>query len=262
MSRQAPLLSVNTLSYQTRQALLLNNISFGIQPGELVGIIGPNGAGKSTLLKCLSGFQPCSSGEVRVIGQRLLDMPHLQRAILMGYLPQYNEVTFPFSVMETIALGLHAKQQYQATSAKAIRQRTLELLDLIGIYALKDRTISELSGGERQLVHFARLLIQDTKLMLLDEPTASLDIGHESILMNVLYQQCRQGKSALVAIHNLNTAAEFCDRLLLLDKGKLVAQGQPKDVLTPERIEALYQDSVMVLKNPVTENVMIAPHRK
>ncbi|MFT5806783.1 MAG: iron complex transport system ATP-binding protein [Moritella dasanensis] len=256
------LLSVSKLGYNAGDKTLLSDISLSIQAGELVGIIGPNGAGKSTLMKCLSGFQKYNRGEVLIKGQSLTKLSDIDRARDLSYLPQYSETAFPFRVMETVGFGFHVQQQTQPMSAKAIAAKTIEALTLVGIDHLKDRSITALSGGEKQLVHFARLLVQGAPLMLLDEPTASLDIGHESQLMNVLYQQCQQGKSALVAIHNLNTAAEFCDRLILVEQGQIIAEGKPSDVLTKANIHRLYQDFVIVSQHAETGNTIVSPYRK
>lgn len=258
----AALLTISALGYKVGNKTLLDDISFSLQAGELVGIIGPNGAGKSTLMKCLSGFQPYSIGEVLINQQSLAVLPHLERASQLSYLPQYSEAAFPFSVMETIALGFHVKQQIQVVPATTITSQTKQALALVGISHLQDRLVTELSGGEKQLVNFARLLVQDAPLMLLDEPTASLDIGHESQLMNVLHQACNKGKSALVAIHNLNTAAEFCDRLILLNQGQIMAVGKPNEVLSETNIAHLYQDLVRVSQHPRSGNTIVSPYKR
>lgn len=256
------LLNVSSLSYQVGSKALLKDISFSVNTGELVGIIGPNGAGKSTLMKCISGFQAYSQGEISIKGEPLSSLSHIERALSMSYLPQYSEAAFPFSVMETIGLGFHARQQQEVISAALIKDQSKAALDRVGIGHLSSRTVTDLSGGEKQLVHFARSLVQGTPLMLLDEPTASLDIGHESQLMNVLHKECQNGKSALVAIHNLNTAAEFCDRLILINQGEVMAEGKPNEVLSEENIRTLYQDLVMVSNHAVTGNTIVSPYKK
>ena len=256
------LLNVLNLSYQVGSKTLLKDISFSVNAGELVGVIGPNGAGKSTLMKCISGFQMYSQGDILIKGESLSSLTHIERALSMSYLPQYSEAAFPFSVMETIGLGFHAKQQKELISKAVIKEQSQAALERVGIGHLSSRTVTDLSGGEKQLVHFARSLVQGTPLMLLDEPTASLDIGHESQLMNVLHKECQNGKSALVAIHNLNTAAEFCDRLILINQGEVMAEGKPNDVLCEENIRALYQDLVMVSHHAVTGNTIVSPYKK
>ncbi len=253
-------LQVSELEYQVAKNRLLKGVSFSITSGELVGIIGPNGAGKSSLMKCLSGFQPYTQGCVEIQGQNLKMLSHNQRALSMSYLPQYNEAMFPFSVIETIELGFYARQQQAALSHFIIKDNILAVLERVGIAHLQHRLVTELSGGERQLVHFARLLVQDAPLMLLDEPTASLDIGHESQLMNALRYECQQQKSALIAIHNLNTAAEFCDRLILLNQGEVMAEGKPNEVLTKKNMQMLYQDFVTVSRHSETGNAIVSPY--
>ncbi len=262
MNSTAALLNVSNLSYQVGSKTLLKDISFSVNAGELVGVIGPNGAGKSTLMKCISGFQAYSQGNISIKGESLSSLSHIERALSMSYLPQYSEAAFPFSVLATIGFGFHARQQQEVISTDLIKEQSKAALESVGIGHLHSRTVTDLSGGEKQLVHFARSLVQGTSLMLLDEPTASLDIGHESQLMNVLYQECQNGKSALVAIHNLNTAAEFCDRLILINQGEVMAEGKPNEVLSEENIRTLYQDLVMVSHHAVTGNTIVSPYKK
>ncbi|KJG08799.1 iron ABC transporter [Photobacterium kishitanii] len=249
-----PPLTVNQLSYHQGSQPLLQNINFAINPGELVGIIGPNGAGKSTLLKCLSGYITPSHGSICLFEQPLNRYSHQQRAQRLSYLPQHTEPAFGFLVRDIIYYG---HQQSTIVSKQEINN----IINQLQINELLNRPINQLSGGEQQRVHFARLLIQNAAIMLLDEPTASLDIGHESLLLNILSHHCQQGKSALIAIHNLNTAITFCDRLLLLEHGQQIALDTPSKVLTPQQITALYHHHVSVTHHPDTQKLLILPQR-
>ena len=250
-----PPLVINQLSYSQGSQPLLQNINFAINPGELVGIIGPNGAGKSTLLKCLSGFITPSHGNINLFEQPLSSYSHQQRAQHLSYLPQHTEPAFGFLVKDIIYYG------YRQSSALS-EQEIKIIINQLDIGKLLNRPLNQLSGGEQQRVHFARLLIQNAAVMLLDEPTASLDIGHESLLLNILSHHCQQGKSALIAIHNLNTAITFCDRLLLLENGQQIAFDTPHNVLTPQQITALYQHHVSVSYHPDNKNLIILPQRQ
>lgn len=252
------LIEVKTLTQIQNQRTLLDEISLQVHKGELVGIIGPNGAGKSTLLKSMIGYLPSELGVVELQGKHLNQLKPADRANLVSYLSQDSSDAFPFAVSEIVALGAYAKTHSIGNLNEAI-DLVLEDLD---IHHLKDRIYTQLSGGEKQLVQFARMLLQDAPLMLLDEPTANLDIGHEFHLMHCLRQQCDSGKSAMVAIHNLNTAAEFCDRVLLINKGKLVASGAPEKVITQEMIGSLYSTAAFVATNPHTGSVNVLPKRR
>lgn len=249
-----PSLVVNQLSYNQGSQPLLNNINFTINPGELVGIIGPNGAGKSTLLKCLSGFITPKSGDISLFEHPLDNYSHQQRAHHLSYLPQHTEPAFGFVVQDIIHYGQHQ-------SSLISKQEITNIINQLEIKPLLNRAINQLSGGEQQRVHFARLLIQNAAIMLLDEPTASLDIGHESLLLNILSHHCQQGKSALIAIHNLNTAITFCDRLLLLEQGQQIAFDTPQNVLTSSQINALYHHHVSVIPHPTTQKLVILPRK-
>lgn len=254
-----PLLSASSLSFKRASRTLLNDINLSIKPGELVGIIGPNGAGKSTLLKCLVGIHALNNGSITVQGNPLTQLSHSQRAAHISYLAQQQQAAFAFTVEHTICLGAYHWQHLTHGSGQTVQERLQAIVEQLDLQPLLHRKLDELSGGETQLVHFARILMQNTPLMLLDEPTAALDIGHETQLMNLLRHHCRLGSAALVAIHNLNIAAAFCDRLILLDRGEVLASGRAEDVITQARMNQLYAEQVMVSHNPVSGTVTVLP---
>lgn len=250
----SPLLTVSSLSFSKSETQILENINFSISDGEVVGIIGPNGAGKSTLLKCLIGIHSVAQGQILFEEDPLVDLSHEQRANRLSYLAQHQQTAFAFTARQTIEFGSFSRLPISHSNDDVERiARSLE------IHSLLDRKMDELSGGESQLVHFARILNQQAPLMLLDEPTASLDIGHEAQLMNLLKTQCEQGRSALVAIHNLNIAAAFCDRLILLNHGQLVCIGRPEEVITQAHMRELYDHQVIVSQNPITGTTTVLP---
>lgn len=251
-------LSVNTLTQVFRSTRVLDSISFEIKAGELVGIIGPNGVGKSTLLKSLINYLPVKSGVVFVDEVDLVTLSHAERAKKLAYLSQSISDSFAYRVEDLVLLG--SFQQLGSVDAK---KRAVVILSELGIEHLRDRLITELSGGEQQLVHFARLLMQDADILLLDEPTASLDIGHEAEILGQLRRVTHDSnRCALLAIHNLNSAAEFCDRLLVLHEGKLIADGPPSLVLTPALIKNLYGDKAVVGRHPQTGSTTVLPVRQ
>lgn len=254
-----PLLDTRGLCVSLEGRTLLQDINISVRAGEMVGIIGPNGAGKSSLLKTLIGLYDNTEGDIHLSGRPLREYNAPQRARQVSYLAQTQEMSFAFQVRETIRLGAHSRGIDQALSNETLSLELNRISKQLDISHLLDRRLDQLSGGERQLVHFARILMQNSPILMLDEPTASLDIGHEAQLMNLLRQQCREGRAALVAIHSLNSAAAFCDRLLLIDEGKLVADGAPEEVITQARMQALYDDSVLVSRNPMTGTVTVLP---
>jgi len=256
---EVPLLQVNNLSFNRNNRRLIDDISFSLQKGEIIGVIGPNGAGKSTLLKNIIGYHDADNGVISIQGSHLASLSHKARALRVSYMAQHPETAFPFSVSETIALGAHNRADLQAISEESIQHQVLQLAEQLELAHLLKRKLTELSGGETQLVHFARIIMQQAPVILLDEPTASLDIGHEAQLMNLLRNQCNNGQAALVAIHNLNIAAAFCDRVLLIDHGKLIACGPPEEVITQANMTALYQQRVLVSKHPITGTVSVLP---
>ncbi|TCS43256.1 ABC transporter ATP-binding protein [Reinekea marinisedimentorum] len=256
---QPSLLHVSGLSYRLHSRQLLDDINVEIQPGELVGIIGPNGAGKSTLLKCLIDFLPASDGQIRYNGKALHELTHQQRALEVAYMAQHPEASFPFSAAEVIALGAENRRQITPLSPQLLNQQITVIARELQIEPLLQRKITELSGGERQLVHFARVLMQQTPLLLLDEPSSNLDIGHETWLMQRLKSHCAKANSALIALHNLTTAATFCERLLFIAGGRLIASGKPEQVLTEARIAEHYHQQVIVAPHPVTGTLTVMP---
>ncbi|GEA59992.1 ABC transporter ATP-binding protein [Vibrio comitans] len=246
-----PRLNTVDLCAQINGKLILKEVNFEVSEGALIGIIGPNGAGKSSLLKHLSGYLKASSGDVFIQGRSIVELNSTERASQISYLPQSNRVEFPYKVTELASLGLVNNSNLNVDQKKQKIEQVLKRLD---IENLADRTVEQLSGGEQQLVHVARILLQDTPIILLDEPSASLDIGHEAQLMNILHSLVKEGKTVVVALHNLNTAAEFCDRLMLLQNGKLLADGTPDKILTQELIQSIYPYQVQVSTNTMTGN--------
>ena len=253
------LLTVSQLNFNRGAKALLHDINLQVNTGELVGIIGPNGAGKSTLLKNIVGIHKPQLGSIFIEGDDLSHLSHQRRAEKISYLAQRQESAFPFTVAQTIKLGAHSWHRPNRTQSVPLNERLNDIASQLDISDLLPRRLDELSGGETQLVHFARILMQNAPLMLLDEPTAALDIGHEAQLMNLLRQQCRAGATALVAIHNLNIAAAYCDRLILLDHGHLIASGRAEEVITQQQLCDLYDNQVMVSQNPISGTVTVLP---
>ena len=232
-------LHVEGLSAALGQRSVLSDISFSIGAGEFVGLLGPNGAGKSTLLKCVAGLLP-AEGTVILGTSELSGIGAVERARRVSYLPQDRDVAWPITAEKLVALG---RTPYLAPMSglgphdKAMIDLALEQADAS---YLRNRVVSELSGGERARVLIARALAQETPLFLADEPAAGLDPAHQISLMDVFASLAGGGRTIVVALHEIGLAAQWCNRLLLLDHGRLVGDGEPKAVLTPEIFETVY----------------------
>jgi len=212
---------------------ILDDVSLRLKPGELVALIGPNGAGKSTLLRVGLGLLDADSGDVHLDGAPIASLAAVARARRIAYLPQVRPLAWPLRVGAVVALGRFAYgaplQAPKGADADAIRRA----ISTCRLEALIDRSTDTLSGGELARVHIARALAAETPLLLADEPAASLDPLHAFETMSILKAFSRNHGGALVTLHDLSLAARFADRVVLLDEGRLLADGPPGDVLTP-----------------------------
>lgn len=215
-------------------------VSLALHPGEIVAVLGPNGSGKSTLLRALLGLLPSAAGTVHLDGRPIASWPRRDLADMVGALPQREEQAFPLTVAETVLLGRWARLGPVAPVGSADRAAVQAALARCDVVELADRRIDTLSGGEWQRVRVARALVASPRLLLLDEPTAALDVGHEMELFELLRRLVAEGLGVLVITHQLNLAARFADRLVLLDHGYTVAEGPPRDVLREDVVSAVF----------------------
>jgi iron complex transport system ATP-binding protein len=252
------LLSVNDCSYRYgRDEFELNGLSLKAGTGEVLGIVGPNGSGKSTLLRLMSGILAPDGGEVLLEGVAVRAFRRRRLAERLAFLPQNPEASFRFSVREVVAMG---RFPYQGVFG-FLSEHDIEVVERVLVETnsrpLGDRDFSTLSGGEKQRVLIAGILAQEPSIMLLDEPTAALDIHHCCEVMDLLWGLSRRGIAVVVVTHDLNVASQFCDRLVLLSEGRLVRSGSPAEVLQEDLLCATYGSQVRVLKNPFTSCPMV-----
>jgi iron complex transport system ATP-binding protein len=257
----APALAVAALSagYGRSGAgrAVLEAISFEVGRGELVGVLGPNGAGKSTLVRAISGVLPRYDGSVRVLGDEVRALAPRELARRLAVVPQEPRFELPFTALEIVLLGRHPHLSglaFESADDVAIARRALARVDAA---ALADRAIDELSAGERQRVVFARALAQEAPLLLLDEPASFLDLRHEVELFDRLRELAASGRAVVAVLHDLNLAAEYCDRLLLLKSGRVAAFGATGDVLTYANLKAVYETEVYVDLNDLTGRLVV-----
>jgi iron complex transport system ATP-binding protein len=247
-----------TVSYGPRR--ILNGVSLRVGSGEVLALIGPNGAGKSTLVRAASGVVPVEAGTVRTDGHDLLRLPALERARRLAVVPQAVSLPPAFTVWEMVLLGrtpyLNFLGQVSARDEEFARQALVKVdaLDLAG------RRLGELSGGEQQRVLLARALAQATPILLLDEPTSNLDLHYQVGFLELVCALAREEKLAvLIALHDLNLAARYADRVALLVDGEIQATGTPPEVLTAERISAAYHLPVTVVPHPLADVPLVLP---
>jgi len=252
-------LHAKRVDYRIGPAQLLSGVDLELRPSELHGLIGPNGAGKSTLLRNLIGYLKPTGGEVLVQGRPLRDYSARERAKRISYLSQHGPDQFPFPVVDVVEMGSYPVIGMGRSPGTAERESAMRALAYVGLEHLADRSFPSLSGGERQLVLFARVLVQESPIILLDEPTASLDIGHETTLLQMVRDLCAEGYSAIIALHNLNLAAEYCHRVTLMERGRVRAEGPPEAVLTRELVETAYRTTVHVGRNDATGSIAVSP---
>lgn len=234
------LLSGHNIDYRIEAIRILEDIDIEVEAGELVGLIGPNGAGKSSLLRLLTGVEACSGGEVQVEGKPLVQMPAAQRARRMGYLVQGAMAYWPFSVEKVVELGRIPYQKWWQQPSAEDRQKVEAAMAKTETLAYRNRIVTTLSGGEQTLVMLARIFATEPELIFADEPVAALDPYHQLHVMEILRNHATENRAAIVVLHDLSLAARFCDRLYLLNHGKLDCSGSVSDVLTRENIARVY----------------------
>lgn len=247
-----------TVSYGDR--LALQEISLEVPRGQVVALIGPNGAGKSTLIRAASGILPMQRGSVRTNGEEFTSLSPMQRARCMAVVPQAVSMPPAFTVWETVLMGRTPYLNFlgqTSPSDDVIVRRALQRVDALDF---AERRVGELSGGEQQRILLARALAQSTPILLLDEPTAHLDMQYQVALMQTICQLAHEDHLAvMIALHDLNLAAHYADRVALLVQGRLEAIGTPAQVLTPERISQAYHLPVQVVPHPFLQVPLILP---
>jgi len=256
------LLQAEGLSYAVAGTDILQQVSFRLAAGELVGLVGPNGAGKSTLLRALGGLLAGVTGRVELLGRPLAAYSPREIARLVAHVPQATALDFPFTVQDIVLMGRSphlGRFQLEGPRDRSVAEwamRTTETLPFAR------RLVSTLSGGERQRVLIARALAQEPAILLLDEPTSNLDIKHQLALLEMVRSLAhRDGLGVMAAIHDLPLAARFCDRIVLITQGRVVAAGQPDQVFTPGRLAQVFGVEVSVEREPATGHLRLFPVR-
>ena len=238
---------------------VLDGVDLGVRAGSLLALLGPNGAGKSTLLAVLSGDLAPDSGRVLLHGRPLRDYRAPDLALLRAMLPQSSPVSFPFSALEVVRMGRAPWARY-ATFAED-EHAVAEALAVTEARQLADRPYPALSGGERARVSLARVLAQQTQLLLLDEPTAALDLRHQELVLRTARARAADGDAVVVVLHDLSLAAAYADAVALIHQGRVIAQGRPEEVLQESMLSDVYGCPVEVLPHPTHGTPLVVPVR-
>jgi iron complex transport system ATP-binding protein len=254
---EANLLEARSVSFSAGESEIIKGISLSIRRGEFLGLIGPNGAGKTTLLRLMIGVLAPTEGQVLLEGRPLPGIRLRDRARRLSYLSQEGGADFPFPVLDILLMGRYPFLGRFQRESEADQEKARRALAYVGLSGLEDRYFNELSGGERQLVLFAKVLVQEADLLLLDEPTSNLDIKHQDQFFSMAGELAREKKGVVAAVHNLNIASQYCTRLVLLDRGRIAAEGKPEEVIRPELLDAVYDIRTAVTRNASTGSLVV-----
>jgi len=244
--------------YRIGRAEILAGVDLDIRYGEVLSLVGPNGAGKSTLLGLVAGDLAPSSGTVRLEGRPVSSWSPRELARVRGVLLQSNAVAFSFTAREVAEMG---RAPWSSSTEAEDERAVASALAETDALALADRTFPSLSGGERARVSLARVLAQHTRILLLDEPTAALDLRHQEDVLRIARELAAAGRAVVAVLHDLSLASAYGDQVAMLDRGRLVALGTPAEVFTAERVEAVYGAGVRVIPDPDTGRPVILPRR-
>ncbi|MBC7107342.1 MAG: ABC transporter ATP-binding protein [Methanomassiliicoccales archaeon] len=233
-------LVIDDVRFSYRSFEVLKGISFDLRESEILGVIGPNGSGKTTLLKCINKILEPKQGEILLDGRKIRKMKRIEVARNLGYVPQNAYAGFDSpTVFDVVLMGRRPHIAWQCCERDT--EKVWEILTMLGIERLAMRKFDELSGGQQQKVLIARALAQEAKVLLLDEPTSNLDIRHQLEVMNLIERLVTDnGLAGIAAIHDLNLASKYCDKVVMMKEGKIFAAGSADRVLTPENIEKVY----------------------
>jgi len=245
------MIEVHSVSFRYHEDWVLQDVSFRVEKGEFVGVIGPNGSGKTTLLKILYRLLSPQKGEIlfELVPMKKMDRADIAKRIAV--VAQETHLLFPFSVLETVMMGRSPHLGHLMFESEKDLEITKKAMEWTKMLPFSERSMDELSGGERKRVFIARALAQEPEVILLDEPTTNLDIHHQMDFLDLILTLNRErGLTIVMASHDMNIASEFCDRLILLQGGGIYKAGTPDEVITQENIEKVYGCEVWIDQNP------------
>ena len=242
--------------------LIFNEVNFLFEEKGTFGISGPNGSGKSSLLKLISNIHTPQSGRLYLRETDIIAVGRAELSKIVSYIPQETSFLFPYTVAETVSMGRYPHLKGKFFEDSYDKKIVTEAMSWVGIDPLRDRAITDISGGEKQRAIIARGLAQEPDILIMDEPTTSLDIGHQMEIFNLLSRLNVERKMTIItSLHDLNLGSQYCDKIMLLNRGKISAIGLPSEVITEENIRNVYGCNTIVDRNPVsgTPRVSLIP---
>jgi iron complex transport system ATP-binding protein len=247
------MLKIEDITIKYHACEVVKNITFNLQAGEIVALLGANGAGKTTLLRSLNATLPIASGRILSDNKDLREFSRREIAQKIAVVAQENETKFPITVLEFVSGGRFAHGKAFGFETEQDLQFAAKALELCDLQGFESRLMNELSGGERQRIILARALATQANILLLDEPTANVDLSHQALILKLVRERCKNCDSAAVVVtHDLNLAAEFADKVLLMKRGEIVAQGTPEDIFTTEILREVFAAEVLVDAHPLS----------
>ncbi len=259
------MLKIENLTVYHKPRFVLRDVCLDVNSGEVLALIGPNGAGKSTLIRAVSGVISIHAGRIRVLDEKTTYDLHvlspLQRARHIAVVPQALHMPPAYTAWETVLMGRTPYLNFLGQTSSHDVEIVNQALEKVDALDLAERRVGELSGGEQQRVLLARALAQSTPILLLDEPTSNLDLYYqENFMQTVRTLAHRENLAVLSAMHDLNLAARYANRVALIEKGEIKAAGSPRQVLTPELLSQVYQLPVKVIPNPISDSLLVLPN--
>lgn len=250
-------IAVNDLSAGYQNKSILNNVSFSVKRGEMIGIIGPNGAGKSTLLKTIRGLLPKQKGSIVLFETDIDALSERDFARNVAYLQQHVDVSFGYTGKELVMAGRYPYLEWWQGESADDETIVRQCMEYTGVWDLADTSVEQVSGGQKQRILLAKVLAQKTPILFLDEPTTGLDIVYQEEIFRFCETLCKARKTVIMVAHELNLAAKFCNRLLLVANGGILADGSPEEVLDAGHLSIAYNVPVKVIKNPNSGGIEI-----
>lgn len=255
-------IEANDLKFNYGKNIILDGINFSIEKGKLVSIIGPNGSGKTTLLRNISGALRPSAGSIKLWNKDITSYKKRELAKHIAYVPQSTMVDFGFTVMDVVLMGRSPYIGRFGSETHRDMEVAKDAMEMLGVLKLKDKKITQISGGERQRVAIACALAQTPEVIMLDEPVSNLDIQYQVQVLNLLKNLCSEkGMTVLVVLHDLNLASEYSDTVILLNSGRIEHMGSPYDVMTVPVIEKAYNTKIYMMTNPISGKPYLMPAR-
>ncbi len=239
-------INVKNISFTYNEKEVLHDISFSAGSGDVVAVLGPNGVGKSTFFRCMLGFLHPQRGEILLNGQDIFSMTNAAVAREIAYIPQSSSPAFNYTVLDTVLMGMTNQIGLFSSPGPAERKTAMAALEELGIAELAGRGCNKISGGERQLMLLARSLVQKAKILIMDEPTANLDLGNSHKVMKRILSLSRQGYTVIFSTHEPNQAFQFANRVVALQNGRVLAEGKPEEALSECILSSLYASNVAV----------------